>query len=530
MKLEYKATIYKQKNPPSVEEIKRKIYKQCEKIIDLCSKQQLFYEFEKNLIPLMSQFGCLFIQLFLMSCHEKIDYKEWLSSGDYYVKTDPVSRVIKSFYGKVKYCRTYLIKKSGKSGLYPLDLLVGLTSDGFSPLVISLATKLATRMSFNASVLIFKCFCQWAPSTESVEHLVLGLGRQAFSYMETTPPPTGDGEILLIECDGKATPTATKKELEKRRGKRKEQTSCCQRHRSKAKRQLSKRKRRKRGDKSKNGKSTTLVVMYTLKKDKYGKLHGPINKKVWASYAPRKVTFAWIRRQATRRGFPVDTKKKIHIVVDGEKCLRQRLSELFPQASFALDIRHVEEKLWELAHLYCPQGGQELENWIDDKKDYLYSGNIVKLILLFKHFRQRLSRRAKRDYIKHEALSSLIKYLGPRISMMEYKHLIEQDLPIASGIVEGAARYVIGERFDCSGMRWIPERAEALLHLRCIELNGDWEHFFSWSYKQSVDKLLLGEKVMIRTNETIDLSSYTESTEPTNMPDMKEFEVASDAA
>ena len=41
-----------------------------------------------------------------------------------------------------------------------------------------------------------------------------------------------------------------------------------------------------------------------------------------------------------------------------------------------------------------------------------------------------------------------------------------------SGIVEGAARYVVGERLDCSGMRWIPERAEALFHLRCIELTG----------------------------------------------------------
>jgi hypothetical protein len=46
---------------------------------------------------------------------------------------------------------------------------------------------------------------------------------------------------------------------------------------------------------------------------------------------------------------------------------------------------------------------------------------------------------------------------------------------IASGVVEGAARYVVGERLDNSGMRWIEERAEAVLLLRCIEVNGDWE-------------------------------------------------------
>ena len=26
-------------------------------------------------------------------------------------------------------------------------------------------------------------------------------------------------------------------------------------------------------------------------------------------------------------------------------------------------------------------------------------------------------------------------------------------------------------------MRWIPERAEALLKLRCIEVTGDWDRF-----------------------------------------------------
>jgi len=82
---------------------------------------------------------------------------------------------------------------------------------------------------------------------------------------------------------------------------------------------------------------------------------------------------------------------------------------------------------------------------------------------------------------------------------MNYKEYIEEDLPIASGIVEGAARYVVGERMDCSGMKWIPGRAEALLHLRCIELNGDW------AYKNWKDKLGKEEKVLVRTNEPMEL-------------------------
>ena len=67
---------------------------------------------------------------------------------------------------------------------------------------------------------------------------------------------------------------------------------------------------------------------------------------------------------------------------------------------------------------------------------------------------------------------------------MKYGELIERDLVIASGVIEGAARYVIGERLDCSGMRWITGRAEALLQLRCIELNGDWDRFCRWARNQ----------------------------------------------
>ena len=47
--------------------------------------------------------------------------------------------------------------------------------------------------------------------------------------------------------------------------------------------------------------------------------------------------------------------------------------------------------------------------------------------------------------------------------MMHYREWMEQDLVIATGQVEGAVRHLVGERFDCAGMRWVKEKAEALL-------------------------------------------------------------------
>jgi hypothetical protein len=47
-------------------------------------------------------------------------------------------------------------------------------------------------------------------------------------------------------------------------------------------------------------------------------------------------------------------------------------------------------------------------------------------------------------------------------------------------MVEGAIKNLIGKRCDHGGMRWIKERAEAVVQLRCIEANGDWEAFISF--------------------------------------------------
>ena len=82
---------------------------------------------------------------------------------------------------------------------------------------------------------------------------------------------------------------------------------------------------------------------------------------------------------------------------------------------------------------------------------------------------------------------------------MDYGRLRADDLVIASGVVEGAARYVVGERLDISGMRWIEERAEAVLLLRCVEVNGDWDAFMGWSQERRGQELGRGQVVQIRS-------------------------------
>src|SRR5512147_3045198 len=106
---------------------------------------------------------------------------------------------------------------------------------------------------------------------------------------------------------------------------------------------------------------------------------------------------------------------------------------------------------------------------------------------------------------KRVVFVAVIAYLEARVKLMDYGRWRAGDLVIATGVVEGAARYVVGERLDNSGMRWIEERAEAVLLLRCIEVNGEWEDFTWWSQERRQQELRRGEVVQIRSKEPIQL-------------------------
>ncbi len=104
-------------------------------------------------------------------------------------------------------------------------------------------------------------------------------------------------------------------------------------------------------------------------------------------------------------------------------------------------------------------------------------------------------------------LGKICNYLQKRIGMMNYHELRQEDLDVATGVIEGAVRHVIGKRFDSSGMRWIRERAEALLQLRCIEINGDWDAFVSF----------VGERLQPEHGEANDAARVLRST-PVDLP------------
>jgi hypothetical protein len=52
------------------------------------------------------------------------------------------------------------------------------------------------------------------------------------------------------------------------------------------------------------------------------------------------------------------------------------------------------------------------------------------------------------------------------------------------GPIEGACRHLIGERFDITGSRWSVEGAEAVLRLRALQDNGDFDAYWAFHLAQ----------------------------------------------
>jgi len=464
-----------------------------------------FRLFEADLLRRLFALGCLLVRLFLARRHERCDRTPptGFRLGDL-----AATRTLKTLFGPVSYVRTQMIRLRGGTGIHPLDIALGLTRDGFSPWVIQFVTRLATRMSFSSSRLLCRSVLGWSPSVESIEELTLGLGRLAAPFVQQPAAPENDGEVLVIEVDGKCPPTARTEELAKRRGPRKKHAKACEcgcpRHRGQAKRKRrGSKKRRKKGDKSKNGKEVVVVVMYTLKRGEDGRLHGPCNKKVWASFGGRRGAASWARAEATKRGFGPDTTKTVQIVIDGASGLSNNLGAAFPKAIQTIDVCHVVEKLWELGHRFHREGSDELKTQVEQWKELVYGGQAEELVRQLRRVLEGIPVHGPGTLSKRKGLEKVIGYVEPRMTMMKYAEWVEQDMVIASGQVEGAVRHVVGERMDCGGMRWIPGRAEALLHLRCIELNGDWEEFIAWSDQEYHKRLVKHEPVQIRSNQIL---------------------------
>ena len=479
-----------------------------------------FFAFEKALIPRVFTLARLFVTLFLCVREEQkaaaIEATPVEVDGRKFERRPPQARNLNTFFGVVRYWRTYVrgpAVDGERHGFHPLDVALGLTADRLSMHLLSLAARLATKLSFAQVQATLRWFLTAVPSTEVIEQAVLGMGRWTGEWFRSALAPVGDGEVLIMFFDSKGAPTATDSELARRRRKRRRhQRPASPRHRGRQRRALYDAKpRRKKGDKSKNAKMATMVVLYTLRRSG-NKLLGPINKWVYASFAPKRHAFEIARREANKRGFGPQSGKTIQVLTDGDPDLTTYVKQYFPEAIHTLDIMHAVEYLWTAGESFLPEGSQPLARWVAVQKRRLYRGRIDAVLAELTKQHSKLPHTGPGTKGRRQRLLAALRYLTKRREQMDYGELIANDLEIATGAIEGAIKHVIGYRFDHGGMRWIKERAEALLQLRCIEINGAWDQFAAFVHDRLQHQgLNTGTRVRLQQRSPSELPTLAEA-------------------
>jgi len=230
--------------------------------LERAAARETFATFERALIAEVFGLARSVLVLFLVASEARV--REGLTGR--VVREGRVLRIapaqtrnLLSWFGVVRYRRTYLreVVSDGKArGYHPLDAELGLFADRLSPLVLSVAVRLATHVAYSEARELCGWFLPVVPSTEVIESAVLGYGWYTQEWFEQVKAPEDDGDVLVIMIDSKGVPTATETELAKCRGKRRRRNKTpSPRHRGRQSRErLTKKPRRKKGDKSKNAK------------------------------------------------------------------------------------------------------------------------------------------------------------------------------------------------------------------------------------------------------------------------------------
>lgn len=78
------------------------------------------------------------------------------------------------------------------------------------------------------------------------------------------------------------------------------------------------------------------------------------------------------------------------------------------------------------------------------------------------------------------------KYLLNKRPYLDYPTALEAGWPISTGVIKGACRHLVNDRMDLTGARWGLHGAEAILKLRALHSNGDFEAY--WTYHLAQEK------------------------------------------
>jgi hypothetical protein len=177
------------------------------------------------------------------------------------------------------------------------------------------------------------------------------------------------------------------------------------------------------------------------------------------------------------------------VLVDGEerqrKAIEREARTRTRPITTIVDVMHVLHYLWSAAKVLCAGGGQSSADWV---QSYLLKLLLAKTAIdVAAGIRQAATLRGiARGQSK--GVDDCIRYLRNNARRLRYREFLDYGFPIATGVIEGACRHLVQDRMGITGAKWGLSGAEAVLKLRAVKTNGDWEAYWRFHEQQEFQR------------------------------------------
>jgi hypothetical protein len=177
--------------------------------------------------------------------------------------------------------------------------------------------------------------------------------------------------------------------------------------------------------------------------------------------------------EAVRQG--ISTAPQVVWLSDGARGLWRLYDErLAAYAVGILDFYHAVQYLWKGAAAWLDGRTTQARRWFGWARHRLRHGQPDGVLAdLVEALEVEGLPASARD-----TLTALYTYLDRHRDHIDYVKYKELGLPIGSGMVESACKWLIQQRFKGVGMRWSEDGFNHLLHLRLAWVNGSFEALF----------------------------------------------------
>jgi hypothetical protein len=228
----------------------------------------------------------------------------------------------------------------------------------------------------------------------------------------------------------------------------------------------------------------------------------PVGKEVRATLHGKEVALTRLaQRAAQREGAHICARVAL---TDGAKALQQQLETHFPAQTLVLDVIHATEYLWHCANALLGETHPGRTAWVRPHLEALLAGQTAEVIGALEEAAAAPTCTAtQRDVVQGTA-----DYYRHNAPHMHYDVYLARGWPIGTGVVEGACGHLVKDRMEQGGMRWTAQGAQAVLDLRAIRLNEQWDAYWSF-HRQQQHLRLYGTSAALP--ETAELQALAEA-------------------